>query len=324
MLNRRQLIQLSALLTAYAGRAGASQSETRMPSNPMIDYYRQPTKWTGLAAHSATIKGLPRALNELVAIIQGLLIYDVVAANFYGVNLTPEHQQSIHLRSASELLDAALSIDAGPLGRVRPPSKRVPSRCDHYTRLLTALLRAQGVPARARCGFADYFRPGFFEDHWVCEYWNTSETRWVMVDAQLDGIWRERLTIDFSPLDVPSQRFITAGEAWRRCRSGGADPHEFGLSFVNLRGLWYVAGNIVRDVAALNKMELLPWDVWGAQPMLNASLTPEQLSWFDRLSGLASSTEVQWVELRSCYRSDRGLLVPPQVFNAVRQRMEVI
>jgi hypothetical protein len=295
-----------------------------MQSHPLIDYYRQPTKLTGLAAHAATIEGLPRALNELVAIIQGLFIYDLVAADFYGVNLTQEQQQSIHLRGASELMDAVLAIDAGPLGSVRPPSKRVPSRCDHYARMLTALLRAQGVAARARCGFADYFRPGHFEDHWVCEYWKPSETRWVRVDAQLDDTWRRRLTIDFPPLDVPSQRFITAGEAWRRCRGGAADPHKFGLSIVNLRGLWYVAGNIVRDVAALNKMELLPWDVWGAQPMLNASLTPEQLSWFDRLSGLASGTAVQWAELRSCYQSDRGLLVPPQVFNAVRQRMEAI
>ena len=30
----------------------------------------------------------------------------------------------------------------------------------------------------------------------------------------------------------------------------------------DLRGLWFVAGNVMRDFAALNNMEMLPWDVW--------------------------------------------------------------
>jgi hypothetical protein len=34
--------------------------------------------------------------------------------------------------------------------------------------LAAAMLRAQGTPARARCGFGGYFGSGAFEDHWVC------------------------------------------------------------------------------------------------------------------------------------------------------------
>ncbi|MFJ3223836.1 hypothetical protein ACIPJS_10740 [Streptomyces sp. NPDC086783] len=33
-----------------------------------------------------------------------------------------------------------------------------------------SLLRATGTPARARCGFADHFTAGWYEDHWVTEY----------------------------------------------------------------------------------------------------------------------------------------------------------
>jgi hypothetical protein len=31
-----------------------------------------------------------------------------------------------------------------------------------------------------------------------------------------------------------------------------------------MRGLWFVAGNLLRDAAALNNMGMLPWDAWGA------------------------------------------------------------
>jgi hypothetical protein len=31
----------------------------------------------------------------------------------------------------------------------------------------------------------------------------------------------------------------------------------------DLRGLWFIAGNVVREVAALDKMEMLPWDQMG-------------------------------------------------------------
>lgn len=51
------------------------------------------------------------------------------------------------------------------------------------------------------------------------------------------------------------------GEAWRLCRAGQADPDLFGI--FDLQGLWFIRGNVVRDLAPLNKMELLTWDCWG-------------------------------------------------------------
>jgi len=41
--------------------------------------------------------------------------------------------------------------------------------------------------ARSRCGFATYFAdPGTCEDHWICEYWDSAQKRWVKVDPQID------------------------------------------------------------------------------------------------------------------------------------------
>ena len=76
--------------------------------------------------------------------------------------------------------------------------------------------RRRGVAARARGGFGTYFEPGKHIDHWVCEYWDASHERWVLVDAQLDDVQQAVLKLDFDPLDVPRERFWVAGQAWQR------------------------------------------------------------------------------------------------------------
>ncbi|WP_433826732.1 hypothetical protein ACQP2E_32160 [Actinoplanes sp. CA-015351] len=47
-----------------------------------------------------------------------------------------------------------------------------------------AALRAHGVPARSRIGFADYFDEGSHGDHVIVEWFDGS--RWVATDTQLD------------------------------------------------------------------------------------------------------------------------------------------
>ncbi len=124
--------------------------------------------------------------------------------------------------------------------------------------MLCGMLRQQAVPARVRCGFAAYFRREW-EDHWICEYWR--DGRWRRADAQLDRIIAPSLGIDFDLTDLPEDMFITAGEAWRRCRSGEADPMKFGHGEQAV-GLWFVRVNVVRDHHSVNGRETSDWDTW--------------------------------------------------------------
>jgi hypothetical protein len=189
---------------------------------------------------------------------------------------------------------------------------------------LIAMLRAKGIPARARCGFGAYFNPPYFEDHWVCEYWNADEERWILVDPQFDEVWREKLSIKHDVLDVPRDQFLLAADAWDQCRKGEADPSKFGIYFTGLRGLWFIAGSLVRDVAALNKMEMLPWGVWGVQPRPDQPLNDEQRAFFDRLAALTRAPDASFDELRRLYERDDQLRVRATVFNAVLNRSEAI
>jgi hypothetical protein len=180
------------------------------------------------------------------------------------------------------------------------------------------------MSARARCGFGGYFGTGSFEDHWVGAYWQAGEARWVLVDAQIDDVQQAIFPIDFDLMDVPRDRFVIAGDAWAQCRAGETDPATFGLSLLNEAGSWWIAGNLLRDAAALNNMEMLPWDVWGAMPAPNEAIDDDRLALFDRLAVLTRAPDASFAELRTVYEGDDRLRVPATVFNAVLNRPEAI
>ncbi len=115
-------------------------------------------------------------------------------------------------------LARTLELDPRPLNVPRPLELKTVGNCRDHTLLLVSMLCSQGVSTRARCGFGTYFLPGHFEDHWVTEYWNESEKRWIPVDAQLHAFQRGVLNISFDPLDVPRDCFIVEGATYAERR----------------------------------------------------------------------------------------------------------
>jgi Transglutaminase-like superfamily len=288
------------------------------------EYYKHDGPMTALGAHTDEFRALPNDLASLCEVVQGVLIHRDIAPWLYGITLTEAQRDDGHIRPIGQMLTRINALDSRPLTNVRDVGHRLPSVCRHFSLMLSAILRHQGIPARPRCGFGAYFTPGKFEDHWVCEYWNAGEKRWILVDAQLDAIQRKALNIDFNPLDTPRNRFIIAGDAWQMCRSGLADPAAFGLTHVHLQGLWFVAGNVLRDLASLNRMEMLPWDVWGAMDMNDEALTDEKKALLDHVAALTLAGDDKFAEVREIYESDTRLRVPPVVFNALRNAPEKV
>jgi hypothetical protein len=290
----------------------------------ILNFYSRPTAMTSAGKHTALFDELPEDVDKLIHMIQGLVLYEYVAYDFYGFVIPDQRKRETHLRSIENMLDALLALNNEPLFMARPVHQRLIGICHHFVLLLVAILRAKGIPARYRCGFGAYFNPPYFEEHVVCEYWNALQSRWIIVDPQFDQVWRQKLEVDHDILDVPHDRFIMAGDAWMRCRSGNADPAKFGIFKGDLRGLWFIAGEVVRDLAALNKMEMLPWDSWGAIPYPNEPLNDNQLAFFDRLAISTQSPDDSFSELRSLYEGNDRLHVPTTIFNGVLNCLETI
>jgi hypothetical protein len=275
--------------------------------------------------YASATKKLPDSVAILRNIVQGLAIHEYVASAFYGIEIPEQRGEETHLRRLRQMLDAILRLDRQPLKVPRPPERRLVGVCHHFAVLLVGILRSKGVPARVRYGFGDYFNRGFFEDHSLCEYWNAKKRRWILVDPQFDAVWRKNLRIKHNVLDVPRTHFLVAADAWTRCRAGEADPRKFGIFKGDFRGLWFVAGNLIKDIAALNKVEMLQWDVWGAMPRPSNKLKDKKrLTFFDELAALSHDPDSSFRELRKRYRDEsQGLQVPGKVFNGRRRRLEI-
>jgi transglutaminase-like putative cysteine protease len=289
----------------------------------MEPFYVVPATMTSAGRYASLFDPLPRDVAALAAVAQGLLIHEHIA-QAYGVTLTDEDRATVHIRPAEQLLERIIARDDRPLATGRAVADRVAGNCRHFTVLMVAMLRAQGTPARARCGFGAYFVDGLFEDHWVCEYWHAGQERWMLVDAQIDEKQRGMFRIDFDLTDVPRDRFLVAGDAWARCRAGAADPRAFGLSTLNEAGYWWIAGNLMRDVAALDNIELLPWDCWGAMPKPEEQIDDDRNALYDRLAALTHDPEADFAELRRLCREDDRVRVPSAVYNELRDRAEPI
>ncbi len=283
--------------------------------------FAQYGKITNPGPHADLYTDLPSDIPALVQVVQGLMVH-VFWAERYGLNLSEERKGEVQLRSMDRRLARMLELDPSPLTAPRPNEKKIVGNCRDFSTTLASMLQSKGVPARPRCGFGAYFIPNHYEDHWVCEYWNVAEQRWVLVDAQLDSLQCEVMSIPFNTLDVPRDQFIVGGAAWKLCRAGQADPDQFGI--FDMKGIDFVKGDFLRDVASLNKVELLPWDCWGMILMEYATLPPDDLSMLDRLADLTYIDVPDFEAVRQLYESDPRLRVGESITSFVNGNPQLI
>lgn len=285
--------------------------------NSLLSYFTQHGPMSDPGAYASQYENLPTSIVDLVKLVQGVTIH-VFWTERYGFKAPPERMGELQLRSMGKRLARTIELDPRPLTEPRTIEKKLLGNCRDHSLLLASLLRHQGVPARARCGFGAYFMPDHFEDHWVTEYWNQEQSRWVFVDAQLDELQRDVLKIKFDVLDVPRDQFIVGGKAWQMCRTGEQDPDKFGI--FDMHGLGFVRGDFVRDVASLNKMELLPWDCWGV--ILNEKLdNPDDLVVLDEVAALTAGDAPDFEAVRSHYESDPRFHVTGTLLSYVNGEM---
>ncbi len=71
-----------------------------------------------------------------------------------------------------------------------------------------------------------------------------------------------------------------------------------------MRGLWFVRGNLVRELTSLNKMELLPWDLWGLVDIGNEQLSEDDWQFLDHIAACLLDDHSAFPEIRSIYEED--------------------
>lgn len=274
--------------------------------NPQ-DFYAVQGQISDPGPFAADLDPLASDLPSLVRQVQGLMLHVHWSKN-YGLTLNRIRKEEQHIRTTRDRLKKMFELYDAPLTEERPVSKRTVGTCRDFALLLTSILRHRGIPARARVGFATYFTEHRFEDHWLCEYWQPGDCRWVMVDSQLDEIQQQALAIDFDPLDLPPGKFITGGQAWNWVLNKQADPYLFGV--FNLSGFNFVKGNMIRDFLALNKIEILPWDNFGLIAEKFHEMKPIEKRIIYKLTKVSTGEDQDFVLLRATYITHQEKLLP--------------
>ncbi|MEU9915103.1 transglutaminase-like domain-containing protein [Streptomyces sp. NPDC051001] len=281
-----------------------------------LAFYAAQSTYSDPGALAGVYTGLPHEPAELARISRDLLIHRVEGDLFGHTHPTDRLHNDAESRYIDDTLSILVGRNAAPLSVRRDLADRFVGTCRDFTLLHCSFLRHAGIPARVRIGFADYWGSSFHGDHVVTEYWD-AERGWLLADAQLadpfvSGHWK----VDFDPMDVPRDRFLVAGEAWRAIREQGADERTFGLHGPQEGPFWgerYVAGSIRLDLAALNKVETLLWDVWGEDEGEPGTPLPEpSREFYDGVAPVISG-EVSFETARNLFAENDTLRTPQTV-----------
>lgn len=275
-----------------------------------LAYYATQSPVTDPGENAGLFAGLPSTIDGLCRVAQGLCIH-YMDGETYGYEIPKERLPEIDTRYMEKMLARIIELDDRPLTEPRPPERRLVGCCRDFATLFCAMARDQGIPTRVRVGFAAYFtksNPDFDVSHEIAEVWDSSKKRWRLVDPELDDRTIQENNIQFDAHDVPRDQFLVAGKAWQMCRAGEADPNRFGIG--NIKGLGIIRGNMIQDLAAQNKMELLNWDCWGLMLRDIGTHTDEELRMLDEVATLTQAGNEALSELRSIYEAEADLKVP--------------
>lgn len=270
------------------------------------DYYKSQGVRTKVEDNAFT--DFPKDIKDISTIIQGLLVHPGIL-NLYGLDNLID---GTSIKTVGDVIDKIKKVNSKSLLENRNPDERVVAICKHFSMFMCSVLREQGIPARTRCGFATYFVKGFYEDHWICEYWNEKENKWNIVDAQINdiqmlGLNLKRDKIDFT--NLKKGEFFPAGILWKLYRLGLLDGNLCGYSLDEGKvGEYYIRGNMLRDFFALSKIE---YNYSETNKLMGReySLKEEELLILDKIADLTASVDSKFDELRDFYEENKDLIL---------------
>ena len=188
--------------------------------------YLETSIYTDVGIYRDFILSLP---NDIPAI--GMLVCDQIThQSMYFTEPSPYLEDTYYgkftsypkhrFKNEDELYITAISMIAGILRldktgftKNRDVTKRITVSCRQASVLFSAILKAKGIPCRSRAGFMDFGDTGdSYMEHWVNEYWDFTENRWVLADV--DGYYEYEYRFGYSQFDLPRRKFVTASEAW--------------------------------------------------------------------------------------------------------------
>lgn len=273
--------------------------------------YLETSVYTYVGKYKEFILSLPDDIPSI-----GMLVCDQIThPSMYFTEPSPYLEDTYYGRFASypkhrfknedELYITAISMIAGILRldetgftKNRDVTKRITVSCRQASILFSAILKAKGIPCRSRAGFMDFGDTGdSYMEHWVNEYWDFNENRWVLVDA--DGYYEYEQRFGYS-------QFVTASEAWIGLRKNTLNKK---LDVFSPNPLEGVCEYLFMDFHALMNNEIFysyqPLYLRGGIHTLNES----ELHELDRLAELLSEPDKNMEQIENLWTTNEKFSV---------------
>jgi len=284
MLNSRAAA-LSTIVIALAP-AGAGAQEGPAGAG----FYLGLSRWTDPGPFASLYDALPSEPAALLPIVKAQLIHpDADLHQFIDqIPRTRGNEDAMYL-DVRAMLKQLVAYDSAGLVAERKPADRLILTCRSAALLMASALKAKGVPARLRYGYATYLLPGLHTYHVVCEVWDASGSRWIRIDP------------DRQLMEIPEGMYETGGEAWLRYAEGGLDPESYGAP--GWTGAHPLVSVLVHDLAAVmnDERDTHEHPAFCATPMLAAALSASQRETLTEAATLLKDVDGNFEAIRELY-----------------------
>lgn len=203
----------------------------------IFEHYRQVGTYSYAGLYKEYFKTLPDDISELGRLVCSQVIHRVTlkqgntGANEKLIYGDMTKYPWYRLRCEDDILLTAAAMTA-ELFRLddrgfilqRATENKLVVTCRYVSVLMSAILKAKGIPCRSRAGFAPYICENKSGDHWINQYWNERENRWITFDA--DGFFNDE-DLGFNQFDIPNNQFDWAADTWLNIRNGKVDGEHF-------------------------------------------------------------------------------------------------
>ncbi len=286
------------------------------------DYYLEFGEFTNPGLYGNIIKKLPDDIREIGLLVRKQIIHRSTLEHGntgsnkdlrYGdMTKVPWYRgcEDDLFPTASAMLAELFRRDKRGLVLDRATEDKLILTCRFTAILVVSILKAKGIPARARCGFAPYFEVEGLEegksyDHWIIQYWNKEKSRWVTVDADacLEGY------IKFDVFDMPDKAFDFSADAWIKVRKGEVEGSHF-KDAVGFEGLVTISWQLFHDFHALMNNEILYQH--GPSYIHNRinEISKEELEEIDNLARLMQELDNNFDKLEKIWETNKKFRIP--------------
>jgi hypothetical protein len=263
----------------------------------ILNFYRQYSFYTNPGEYKSMYSNLPDSLTALCTLIKAQMIHPMADLPQYQ-NVIPKERSCEDLKypTVETILAGLKQYNPDGLTLNRKPAERLIVTCRYEAILFASILKHKGISVRVRYGFATYLFPGHYIYHVICEVWNKSEQRWMLVDP------------DRKLVDLTSKQFIFACDAWANYQQGKLEPTVYGFP-----GWW--GSHPILDVLCHDLTSVLGNEhIYFNRPSISSDTTInvkdlplKQLKLMDKVGNLMTNVDANFQQLQIIYNKNKEL-----------------